>query len=82
MFGSSTGGVFTFDFIPFGMEHGDRRLPRVDDESSDEIVLSTEVVIFGSTQDRLFVSHAIFIYSDFVVMKPFAGKLKRLNFIS
>lgn len=45
-----------FDFLPFGIKYGDVTLTDVDDGSSEEIVLATDAVIFGSIQDRLFVS--------------------------
>ena len=43
-------------FLPFGTAHGDSRVPSVDDGSSREIQLGTDVVLFGSHQDRLYVS--------------------------
>ena len=44
-------------FLPFGPDHGDLTAPVVDDGSTDEIILGTDVVIFGSRHNRLYVSH-------------------------
>ena len=43
-------------FLPFGPAYGDSALRGVDDGSSDEIRLGTDVVIFGTRNDRLYVS--------------------------
>jgi hypothetical protein len=43
-------------FLPFGSDHGDLTAPVVDDGSTDEIILGTDVVIFGSRHNRLYVS--------------------------
>ena len=44
-------------FLPFGSAHGDTRVPTSDDGSTSEIRLGTDIVIFGSRQNRLYVSH-------------------------
>ena len=43
-------------FLPFGSAHGDSRAPTSDDSSTGEIRLGTDIVIFGSRQNRLYVS--------------------------
>ena len=43
-------------FLPFGSDHGDLTVPVDDDGSTDEIILGTDVVIFGSRHNRLYVS--------------------------
>ena len=43
-------------FLPFGSAYGDSAVPRVDDGSTDEVRLGTDVVIFGTRNDRLYVS--------------------------
>ena len=60
VFGSFHEEDVTFDFLPYGVEHGDTMLSGIDDGSSDGIILTTDVRIFGSTQTQLFVS---FLYS-------------------
>ena len=55
-------GVQIIDvFLPFGPDHGDSTVPARDDGSSEEIVLETGVVIYGSSYNRLYVSHIISI---------------------
>ena len=44
-------------FLPFGYDHGDLTAPSVDDGNTDEIVLGTDIVIFGSRHNHLYVSH-------------------------
>ena len=44
------------DFLPFGSAYGDSALRGVDDGSTGEIQLGTDVVIFGTRNDRLYVS--------------------------
>ena len=44
-------------FLPFGSAFGDSRVPTSDDGSTREIRLGTDIVIFGSRQNRLYVSH-------------------------
>ena len=44
------------DFLPFGPAHGDSRVRTVNDGSSEEIHVGTDIVIFGSRQNRLYVS--------------------------
>ena len=52
-------GVFIPDnLLPFGPAHGDSVVPRVDDGSSEEIRVETDVVIFGLHQNCLYVSHS------------------------
>ena len=43
-------------FLPFGPAHGDSRVPSEDDGSTGEIRLGTDIVIFGSRRNRLYVS--------------------------
>ena len=43
-------------FLPFGPIHGDSRVPTRDDDSTGEIQLGTDIVIFGSRQNGLYVS--------------------------
>ena len=43
-------------FLPFGSDHGDLTAPIFDDGNTDEIILGTDVVIFGSRHNRLYVS--------------------------
>ena len=54
-------------FLPFGPVHGDSIGPRSDDESSEEIRLDTDVIIFGSNHNRLYVSHRFQGVSVYVV---------------
>ena len=42
--------------LPYGSAHGDSTLPRSDDGYSNEIRLGTDVVIFGSSYNGLYVS--------------------------
>ena len=44
------------DFLPFGRAHGDSTVPIMDDGSTGGIQLGTDIVIFGSHQNRLYVS--------------------------
>ena len=43
-------------FLPFGPAYGDSALRDVDDGSSTEIQLGSDVVIFGAHSNRLYVS--------------------------
>ena len=43
-------------FLPFGPSYGDSALRDVDDGSSTEIQLGTDVVIFGVRSNHLYVS--------------------------
>ena len=43
-------------FLPFGSAYGDSTVPTSDDGSTEEIQLGTDIVIFGSRQNRLYVS--------------------------
>ena len=43
-------------FLPFGTDFGDSLAPREDDGSSEAVRLTTDVIIFGSRQNRLYVS--------------------------
>ena len=45
------------NFLPFGPMYGDAAIiPPVDDGSSEEIRLGTDIVIFGARNNRLYVS--------------------------
>ena len=44
-------------FLPYGPDHGDSTLRKSDDGSSEEIGLQTNALIFGSSHNRLYVSH-------------------------
>ena len=44
------------DFLPFGPAHGDSTVPTLDDGSTGGIQLGTDIGIFGSHQNRLYVS--------------------------
>ena len=48
--------VMPDNFLPFGPLSGDSAVPPVDDGSSQEIQLGTDVIIFGSRNNRLYVS--------------------------
>ena len=48
------------DFLPFGPAYGDSRVRTVDDGSSEEIQVGIDIVIFGSRQNRLYVSRIHF----------------------
>ena len=53
----SGGGIqIPRSFLPFGPDHGDLTVPISDDGYTDEISLGTDVVIFGSSHNRLYVS--------------------------
>ena len=43
-------------FLPFGPMNGDLAVPPSDDGASVEIQLTTDVVIFGTRNNRLYVS--------------------------
>ena len=43
-------------FLPFGPDREDLTVPTSDDGTTDEIILRTNVVIFGSSHNRLYVS--------------------------
>ena len=47
-------------FLPFGSAHGDSRVPTSDDGSTGEIYLETDIIFFGSRQNRLYVSCTLF----------------------
>jgi hypothetical protein len=53
-------------FLPFGSNHGDLTAPVHDDGSTDEITLGTDVIIFGSRHNRLYVSQHDMISHDIV----------------
>ena len=54
---SDGSGIFIpSGFLPFGPVYGDSSVPRLDDGSTEEIRLGTDVVIFGSRQTSLYVS--------------------------
>ena len=44
------------NFLPFGPMYGDTIIPPVDDGSSEEIQLVNDVIIFGTRNNRLYVS--------------------------
>ena len=44
------------NFLPFGPMYGDTVIPPIDDGSSKEIQLGTDVIIFGTRNSRLYVS--------------------------
>ena len=46
----------TTGFLPFGSAHGDSTVSNTDDGSTDEIELKTDIVIFDSRQNKLYVS--------------------------
>lgn len=48
-------------FLPFGFTYGDFRVPTSLDGSTEGIQLETDIVIFGSRQNRLYVSFTLFI---------------------
>ena len=48
--------ILISDFLPFGTAHGDTRVPTIDDGSTGGIQLGTDVIIFGTRQNRLYVS--------------------------
>ena len=48
-------------FLPFGLVSGDSFGPRINGWSSEEIRLGTDVVIFGSRQNRLYDSNQFFL---------------------
>ena len=43
-------------FLPFGPDREDLTVPSNDDGTTDEIILRTDVVFFGSSYNRLYVS--------------------------
>ena len=43
-------------FLPFGPVYGDSAIRDIDDGSSDVINLGTDVIIFGTRNNRLYVS--------------------------
>ena len=47
-------------FLPFGFAHGDSRGPTSDDGFIGAIQLATDVVIFGSRQNRLYVRYILY----------------------
>ena len=55
MLSTTVGNDTASGFLPFGFVHGDSRGPTSDDGSTGPIQLATDVVIFGSRQNRLFV---------------------------
>ena len=48
--------IIPVSFLPFGSAHGDSTVPRIDDGSTEEIQLETDIVFFGSRQNALYVS--------------------------
>lgn len=48
-------GSYFLGIVPFGTKHGDTSLSDVDDESSQQVLLDNDVVLFGSIQKQLFV---------------------------
>ena len=50
-------------FLPFGPAYGDTAVPKIDDGSTNEIPLGTDVVIFGSRRSGLYVSLESLNYS-------------------
>ena len=69
IYASSTVGndtaITQSDFLPFGFAHGDSRGPTTDDGFIGAIQLATDVVIFGSRQNRVYVRH---IFSSWFIM--------------
>ena len=53
---SRSGGQIPRNFLPFGPDRGDSIVPTRDDGATDEIILGTNVIIFGSSHNRLYVS--------------------------
>ena len=49
--------IVSASFLPFGPAHGDSRVPIALDGSTAAILLGTDIVIFGSRRNRLYVSH-------------------------
>ena len=49
----------TSNFLPFGRVYGDSTAPMLDDGYTDEIQLGTDIVIFGSHHNRLYVSRTV-----------------------
>jgi hypothetical protein len=47
-------------FLPFGSAHGDSMVPTALDGSTGEIQLETDIILFGSGQNRLYVSFTLF----------------------
>ena len=45
--------------LPYGSSHGDLTIPKNDDGYSEDISLETDVVIFGFSYNRLYVSHNV-----------------------
>ena len=56
MFSDNVTSVIPENFLPFGPMYGDTIIPPVDDGSSEEIQLGYDVIIFGTRNDRLYVS--------------------------
>ncbi len=54
-------------FLPFGIAYGDSVLRDVDDGSSEEILLGTDVIIFGTRNNRLYVSLKCIVSDRFSV---------------
>ncbi len=48
--------VIPDNFLPFGLMYGDTVIPPEDDGSSEEILLETDVIIFGTQNNSLYVS--------------------------
>ena len=44
-------------FLPFGPDHEDLTVPTTDDGTTDEIGLEIDIIIFGSSHNRLYVGH-------------------------
>ena len=56
LFPVNTTVVIPDNFLPFGLMYGDSVIPPIDDGSSQEVLLGTDVIIFGSRNSRLYVS--------------------------
>ena len=56
----TVGTIIPAGFLPFGFAHGDSRGPTSDDGFIGAIQLATDVVIFGSRQNRLYVRYILY----------------------
>ena len=54
--------IIPASFLPFGFAHEDSRGPTSDDDFIGAIQLATDVVIFGSRQNRLYVRYIILYF--------------------
>ena len=57
LFSDNVTSVIPENFLPFGPTYGDTVVPHVDDGSSEEIRLDPDVIIFGTRNNRLYVSY-------------------------